>query len=152
MKLKENKCQISHTVLTEQHFESGFSSGIWILNIHTLLFLFWAVSFLLSRFLIWSQKTVSRLQQPDEWRTIHEQPSLCANSLSDSVLQRLYTEAWDTDKCTIHVMPDTPEIVLAKSNRLNYSQVSIEMSQSDWKNWVSFKDLQATAAFPTVFS
>lgn len=49
-----------------------------------------------------------------------------------SLLQRLYTEKWNKDKTTIHVMPDTPDILLSRMNQITMSDVSRLTATMKW--------------------
>ncbi|NXN12323.1 NEBU protein, partial [Indicator maculatus] len=53
-----------------------------------------------------------------------------------------YKEAWEKDKTMIHIMPDTPEINLARSNAVNCSK---KMYIKDWDELKTSYDLRADA-------
>ncbi|XP_054827290.1 nebulin isoform X9 [Eublepharis macularius] len=63
-------------------------------------------------------------QPPDTFKFTSVTDSLeilLAKHNAETMNKRLYTEAWDKDKIQIHIMPDTPEITLARENKINYS-------------------------------
>nr|DBA19737.1 TPA: hypothetical protein GDO54_015520 [Pyxicephalus adspersus] len=75
-------------------------------------------------------------QHPDTFKFTSVTDSLelnLANANADIMNKRLYTQAWDKDKTTIHIMPDTPEIELARQNRLNYSESKYKQALEESK-------------------